>query len=85
MAEYLNAYDDGAGSVDTVENVDNGEDAVLKHENDQRMKNRDEYVEYYNVNDNASVRYKKYQEIYDKLYESTKDLMHEIDILSNKS
>ena len=29
--------------------------------------------------------YKKYQEIYDKLYESTKDLMHEIDILSNKS
>ena len=33
----------------------------------------------------AHEEYKKYQEIYDQLYESTKDLMHSIDNLSNKS
>ena len=34
---------------------------------------------------NKHEEYKKYQKIYDQLYESTKDLMHSIDNLSNKS
>ena len=64
MAEYLNAYDDGISSVDAGKNIDDKEDVALKHENDQRMKNRDDYVEYYNINDDATARYKKYQEIF---------------------
>ena len=64
MAEYLNAYDDRVSSVDTVENVDDKEDIILKYTNDQRMKNRDEYVEYYNVNNNERVGHEKYQEIF---------------------